>query len=65
MFFGLWLYVLNFPFMILGFISVFYRERYCACLHIKPVSAASKQTGIDLLNEENLSKEMPEKRDSV
>jgi hypothetical protein len=63
--FGLWLYVLNFPFMILGFISAFYRERFCACLYIKPVPVASKRTGIDLLNKENLGKEMPEKRDSV
>ncbi len=36
---GLCLYVLNLPFMILGFAHPFFRERFCACLSLKPVSA--------------------------
>lgn len=63
--FGLSLYVLNLPFLILGFVHPFFRERLCACLRLKPVPTALNQTDIDLFNEENLSKEMPEKGDSV
>ncbi len=36
---GSCLYVLNLPFMILGFAHPFFRERFCACLSLKPVSA--------------------------
>ncbi len=36
---GLCLYVLNLPFMLLGFAHPFFRERFCACLSLKPVSA--------------------------
>jgi hypothetical protein len=32
---GLCLYILNFPFMILGFVNPFFRERFCACLGLK------------------------------
>ena len=37
--FGLCLYILNLPFMILGFSSPFFRERFCACLRLKPAAA--------------------------
>jgi hypothetical protein len=62
---GICLYVINLPYMILALSSSFFRERFYACLRIKPLSAASKQAGIDLYNEENLGKEIPEKGDSV
>jgi hypothetical protein len=45
---GLCLYVLNLPFMILGFANAFFRERFCACLGLKsmPCGLASQtQTG--------------------
>jgi hypothetical protein len=35
--FGLCLYVLNLPFMILGFAHPFFRERFCACLGLQSV----------------------------
>lgn len=35
--FGLFLYVLNLPFMILGFTHPFFRERFCTCLRLKPM----------------------------
>jgi hypothetical protein len=55
--FGLFLYMLNLPFMILGFTHPFFRERLCACLRLKPmpVNPQKADTGI----------EIPEKRDSV
>jgi MFS family permease len=34
---GLCLYVLNLPFMILGFANPFFRERFCACLGLQPI----------------------------
>jgi hypothetical protein len=37
--YGLCLYVLNLPFMILGFAHPFFRERFCACLRLKPADA--------------------------
>jgi hypothetical protein len=37
--FGLFLYVLNLPFMILGFIHPFFRERFCSCLRLREASA--------------------------
>ena len=41
--FGLFFYVVNLPFMILGFTSSFFHERFCACLNLKsmPAPAAS------------------------
>ncbi|UCC99150.1 MAG: hypothetical protein JSW66_04540 [Phycisphaerales bacterium] len=32
---GVCIYVINLPYMILAFISPFFRERFCACLHLK------------------------------
>ena len=63
--FGLCLYVLNLPFMILGFVHPFFRERFCAFLRLKPVFAAPKQAGIGRLNEQNPGTETPEKGDSA
>lgn len=63
--FGLCLYVLNLPFMILGFASSFFRERLCVCLRLKPMPVASKQADIGRINEQNPGTEMPEKGDSA
>ena len=35
--FGLFLYVLNLPFMLLGFAHPLFRERFCACLGLKSI----------------------------
>jgi len=44
--FGLFLYVLNLPFMLLGFSHPFFRERFCACLGIRSVPSESRtETG--------------------
>ena len=53
--FGLFLYVLNLPFMVLGFAHPFFRERFCACLRLKPMP----------VNTQNPGTEMPEKEDSA
>ena len=44
--FGLCLYVINLPFMILVFYSPFFRKRFCACLHLKsmPSTVANPTT---------------------
>ncbi len=44
--FGLCLYMLNLPFMLLGFANPFFRERFCACLFPKstPRNAAQPDT---------------------
>jgi hypothetical protein len=43
---GLCLYVLNLPFILLGFANPFFRERFCACLFTKstPRNAAQPDT---------------------
>lgn len=38
---GLGLYVLNLPFMILGFVNPFCRERFCNCLRLELTAAAT------------------------
>jgi hypothetical protein len=38
---GLFLYILNLPFMILGFVHPFFRERFCACLNLKSMPAVT------------------------
>ncbi|MEA3225955.1 MAG: hypothetical protein U9Q07_08385 [Planctomycetota bacterium] len=38
---GLGLYLLNLPFMILGFVNPFFRERLCDCLCLKPAAATA------------------------
>lgn len=47
LFFGLFLYVVNLPFMILGFASPFYRERFCECLNLKPKAVTPEQGNIE------------------
>ena len=59
--FGLCFYVLNFPFLILGFVCPFFRERFIACLRLKPNQAVFEQADISRLNEHNPGTEMPEK----
>ncbi len=39
LFFGLFLYVVNLPFMILGFVNPFFRERFRASLNLKSIPA--------------------------
>ena len=63
--FGLCLYILNLPFMILGFTSSFFRERFCACLGLKPIPADPKQVDTSLINEQNPGTEMSDKGDSA
>ncbi len=43
--FGLCLYVLNLPFMVLGFVSPFFRERFCGCLRLESIPAAVTSGG--------------------
>ncbi|MHC4325296.1 MAG: hypothetical protein ACYSUX_13615, partial [Planctomycetota bacterium] len=63
--FGLFLYLLNLPFMILGFVNPFFRERFCACLRLKPVPLNPGQGDISRIKGQNTGTEMPEKGDSV
>lgn len=63
--FGLGLYVLNFPFMILGFANPFFRKRFCACLCLKAMPEAPKQAGAGRFNGQNSGTEIPEKGDST
>jgi hypothetical protein len=65
MIFGLCLYVLNLPFMILGFTHPFFRERFFTCLNLKPMHAAQKNVNSGRLNGQNLGTEMPENGDSA
>lgn len=62
---GLGLYVLNFPFMILGFTSTFYRERFCASLGLKPMPVNPEQAEAGWINEENSGIKISEKGDSA
>ena len=50
MIFGLCLYVLNLPFMILGFAHPFFRERFCACLRLKETLAVTQQADLGRIN---------------
>ena len=47
LFFGVFLYIVNLPFMILGFASPLYRERFCACLRLKPKAVTTEQGNIE------------------
>jgi hypothetical protein len=53
LFFGLFLYVVNLPFMILGFVSPFFRDRFYTCLNLKPVHSISEIDKIKSDNEQN------------
>ncbi len=50
--FGLCLYVLNLPFMILGFVNPFFRERFCACLRLKSMPTTAVQSNTNLSSEQ-------------
>ena len=45
--FGLGLYVLNFPFMILGFANPFFRKRFCACLGLESTPTTPERADTD------------------
>ncbi len=62
---GVCLYVINLPYMILALSSSFFRERFYACLRLKPMPAASKPAVIGQLNEQNPGTKMPEEGDSA
>ena len=49
---GLCLYVLNLPFMILGFAYPFFRERFCACLCPKSMPTTAAQSDTNQLHQE-------------
>jgi hypothetical protein len=58
---GLCLYVLNFPFMILGFANPLFRERFCACLCPRSMPTTTKtESNSNRLNEQNLNPETSE-----
>jgi hypothetical protein len=57
---GICLYVINLPYMILVLSSSFFRERFYACLRLKPMPAAPKRADIGQLNEQNPGSEIPE-----
>ena len=48
---GLALYFLNLPFMILGFVNPFFRERLCGCLGLKPAATTAMASNIDNIAE--------------
>ena len=50
---GLLLYIINLPFMIVAFMSPFYRERFCACLKLKPKKLINELENIQLNNHKN------------
>ena len=63
--FGLGLYMLNFPFMILGFANPFFRERFCACLCLKPMPVTPGLTDTERLNERSSNPGTSENSDST
>jgi hypothetical protein len=62
---GVCLYVINLPYMILVLSSSFFRERFYACLRLKPLSATPKQAEIGRLNGQNPGIKLSENGDSV
>ncbi len=62
---GVCLYVINLPYMILVLSNSFFRERFYACLRLKPMPAAPKQADIGRFNGQNPGIEIPENRDSA
>jgi MFS family permease len=51
--FGLCLYVLNLPFMIMGFAHPFFRERLCACMGFKPMPVTPQKDDIGRISGQN------------
>lgn len=50
--FGLCLYVLNLPFMLLGFANPFFRKRFCACLCPRSMPTTAAQSNTNLSSEQ-------------
>jgi hypothetical protein len=46
--FGLVVYVFNLPFMIMGFVNPFYRERFLTCMRLKPAAVSTDSGGRDM-----------------
>ena len=46
-------YLINLPFMILGFTSLFFRERFYACLRLKPVPISEVHNSDNTINGNN------------
>lgn len=44
--FGLFIYVINLPYMLLGFVNPFFRQRFYACLRLKPKPIIAEQDDI-------------------
>ena len=61
--FGVCLYVINLPYMILALRSSFFRERFYACLRLKAMPAAPQQADTGRFNGQNPGTEIPEKGD--
>ena len=62
---AIFLYVINLPYMILALRSSFFRERFLACLRLKPIPESPQQTDTGQLNGQNPGTETPEKEDST
>jgi hypothetical protein len=62
---GILLYVINLSFMILGLSSPFFRERFYACLHLKPATATAPQAAPEAFAEQNPRAERGEGSGSV
>ena len=60
---GVCLYVINLPYMILALSSSFFRERFYACLRLKPMPTAQKQVDSSRLDTQDPGTEIPEKGD--
>ena len=56
--FGLCLYVINLPFMILVFYSPFFRERFCACLRLKSMPSTVANPATNPPTEEEIQDSM-------
>jgi len=63
--FGVCLYVLNLPYMILAFRSPFFRERFYACLRLKSMATTTEQADTDRPGEQNPNPKTTENSGSV
>jgi len=63
--FGVCLYVINLPYMILALRSSFFRERFHACLRLKAMPAVPQQADTGRFNGQNPGTKIPEKGDST
>lgn len=60
---GLICYFVNLPFMILGFVSPFFRERFYTCLHLKPIPISEVQSSDNNLSGNGPDSKIPENSD--